>query len=125
MAKSSVDVLEKLRSSKIPSNVDYALSVQAGGNLVSPYAAYQEVHIYVSNRKAIEHFEKALRATEVPEDSVAVITYLVGELYRRIGEESYAHLWFDRVPEVAGQNPKAQWVIDLALQQKTDPKETL
>ena len=60
MAKSSVDVLEKLRSLKIPSSVDYALSVQAGGNLVAPYAAYQEVHMYVGNEKAREYLKKRL-----------------------------------------------------------------
>ena len=77
MARNSVDVLEKLRSSKIPSNVDYALSVQAGGNLVSPYAAYQEVHIYVSNRKVIEHFEKRmnLKSAEQGANLILMIPY--------------------------------------------------
>jgi DNA-binding Lrp family transcriptional regulator len=60
MATSSVDVLDKLRNLKIPSNVNYALSVQAGGNLVAPYAAYQEVHMYVGNEKALEYFRKQM-----------------------------------------------------------------
>jgi len=45
MAKSSVEVLENLRSLKIPSSVDYALSVQAGGNLVAPYSAEQGANL--------------------------------------------------------------------------------
>ncbi|MFC1859615.1 hypothetical protein ACFL9U_16530, partial [Thermodesulfobacteriota bacterium] len=40
MAASSADILEKLRRLNIPAGVDYALSVQAGANLVAPYAAF-------------------------------------------------------------------------------------
>lgn len=66
-ATSSVDVLEKLCGLKIPSGFDYALSVQAGGNLVAPYAAYHEVHMYVSNEKALAYFKKRmnLRSAEL------------------------------------------------------------
>ena len=77
MAKSSVDVLAKLRSLKIPSSVDYALSVQAGGNLVAPYAAFQEVHMYVSNQKALEYFEKRmnLRSAEQGANLILMLPY--------------------------------------------------
>jgi len=34
-----------------------------------------------------------------------------------------AHQWFDRVQEAADAVPDAQWLVDLAAQQKTNPKE--
>ena len=77
MATSSIDVLEMLRGLKIPSDVDYALSVQAGGNLVAPYAAYQEVHMYVSNEKALEYFKKRmnLRSAEQGANLILMLPY--------------------------------------------------
>lgn len=77
MAKSSVDVLAKLRSLKIPSSVDYALSVQAGGNLVAPYAAYQEVHMYVGDKKALEYFTKRmnLKSAEQGANLILMLPY--------------------------------------------------
>lgn len=77
MATSSDDVLDKLRILKIPSNIDYALSVQAGGNLVAPYAAYQEVHMYVSNKKALEYFVKRmnLKSAEQGANLILMLPY--------------------------------------------------
>lgn len=77
MAKSSVEVLEKLRGLKIPSSVDYALSVQAGGNLVAPYAAYQEVHMYVGDKKALKYFEKRmnLKSAEQGANLILMLPY--------------------------------------------------
>jgi hypothetical protein len=40
------------------------LSVQAGASLVAPYAAFQEVHIYVGNEKALGYFEKQLNLSK-------------------------------------------------------------
>jgi len=64
MAESSAEILEKLRSLDIPAVVDYALSIQAGASLVAPYAAFQEVHIYVGNEKALTYFEKQLNLSK-------------------------------------------------------------
>lgn len=77
-------------------------------------------------RLAIEHFEEALNKNEIDKSEVAKITYLIGELYRRIGDKRNANIWFDRVTEAAegdeGDEEK-QWLIDLAKQQKENPKE--
>lgn len=75
LAASSVDVLEKLRSLKIPDSIDYALSVQAGGNLVAPYAAFQEVHIYVGNEKALAYFEKRLNLRSAEQGANLVLMF--------------------------------------------------
>jgi len=83
MAKSSVEVLEKLRSLKIPSSVGYALSVQAGANLVAPYAAYQEVHLYVGNEKALEYLKKRLklRSAEQGANLILMLPYYKNSVF--------------------------------------------
>lgn len=74
-------------------------------------------------RQAISHFEEALQKQEVDEKQVAKITYLIGELYRHVGEKDQAREWFDRVPQAAGSSQENRWLIELAEQQKTNPKE--
>lgn len=75
-------------------------------------------------RLAARRFEEALDSYEgVAADERAVITYLVGELWRRIGDEKQAASWFDRV-EGEITDPVAQkWVLDSARQQKNAPRE--
>jgi hypothetical protein len=75
MAASSVDVLEEIRSLEIPAGVDYALSVQAGANLVAPYAAFQEVHVYVGNDKALAYFEKRLNLRSAEQGANVVLMF--------------------------------------------------
>ena len=75
-------------------------------------------------RKAAWAFEKSLESWDgVAREERAVLTYLVGELWRRVGDASKASEWFDRVPgeimDAAGQ----QWVIDAARQQRDCPRE--
>lgn len=43
------ELLEALRSAKLPENAIYALSLQAGAHLVDPYARFSEVHAYVQD----------------------------------------------------------------------------
>lgn len=67
-------------------------------------------------------YEKALAEADFPADGRAVYTYLVGELYRRVGDAREAGEWFDRVAGLV-TDPKQEWVVKLAEQQKTEPKE--
>jgi uncharacterized protein (DUF2225 family) len=53
----------------------------------------------------------------------AIVTYLVGELWRRIGDIKQANAWFDRVEQEVADVSTQQWVIDAARRQKTDPQE--
>ncbi len=76
-------------------------------------------------RHAIEHYETALREGTLPISEVAPVTYLIGELYRRVGETEEAARWFDRVPDAAAPLPAPQWLIDLAEAQKTNPRDVL
>jgi uncharacterized protein (DUF2225 family) len=75
-------------------------------------------------RHAAWAFERALGKYDgVGADERAVLTYLVGELWRRIGDLKQAEEWFDRVPGEVSDEASQQWVIAAALQQKTDPQE--
>jgi uncharacterized protein (DUF2225 family) len=80
-------------------------------------------------RKAAWMFAEALASFDgVPGEERAVLTYLVGELWRRIGDVPAAERWFDKVAgEVASSSPAgaaaAQWVVKAARQQREAPKE--
>jgi hypothetical protein len=79
-------------------------------------------------RKAAAMFAEALASFDgVPREERAVLTYLVGELWRRIGDLKMAAMWFDRVQGEVTSNgasaATAQWVVDAARQQRECPKE--
>ena len=75
-------------------------------------------------RHAAWRFTEALAAFDgVCAEERAVLTYLVGELWRRIGDEALARMWFERVPlEITEPNDQG-WVLDMAEQQREMPKE--
>ena len=73
--------------------------------------------------KALEYFERAIELKEISLSEIGVYTYLIGELHRRVGEIGAANIWFDRVAEATKGDPKQQWLVELAIQQKTNPKE--
>lgn len=75
-------------------------------------------------RKAAWMFEKALASFDgVTRDERAVLTYLVGELWRRVGDLEQARQWFDRVPCEVVDEQSQQWVLDAARQQRDCPRE--
>ena len=75
-------------------------------------------------RHAAWMFERALaRYDGVGRDERAVLTYLVGELWRRIGDLSQARDWFDKVSDEIVDDGSQHWVLSAAEQQRTDPQE--
>jgi hypothetical protein len=60
LAPDMKSILQRIRKIDIPRKVEYALSVQAGAELVAPHAVYKEVHMYVSDGEGIEFFKKEL-----------------------------------------------------------------
>jgi uncharacterized protein (DUF2225 family) len=74
-------------------------------------------------KKAIEYFTRALEKDEVKDYQIIFLSYLIGELYRRVGELENANFWFERVINVVGEDPNLQRMIKLADQQKNNPKE--
>jgi hypothetical protein len=59
----------------------------------------------------------------VPRDERAVINYLVGELWRRIGDAALAEAWFDRVRTEVVDGEAQQWIVEAADQQRDCPRE--
>jgi uncharacterized protein (DUF2225 family) len=75
-------------------------------------------------RHAAWRFTEALAAFDgVPSEERAVLTYLVGELWRRVGDPALARLWFDRVQIEIVDATDQSWVIEMATQQREGPKE--
>jgi len=75
-------------------------------------------------RHAAWMFERALaRYDGVAEEERAVLTYLVGELWRRVGDLCKARDWFDRVSDEVREDSSQRWILAAAEQQRTDPRE--
>jgi len=75
-------------------------------------------------RLAAWSFEDALRSYDgVGGEERAVLTYLVGELWRRVGEMEQARNWFDRVPDEVVDPVSQHWIVGAAEQQRTEPQE--
>ncbi len=75
-------------------------------------------------RHAAWMFERALEAYDgVARDERAVLTYLIGELWRRIGDLRAAERWFCRVPDEVIDPEGQRWVLDAARQQQEHPRE--
>jgi len=75
-------------------------------------------------RKAAWKFDEALGSFDgVARDERAVLTYLIGELWRRVGDTTLATTWFERVGSEIVDPQVQQWVLDAAKQQRDCPRE--
>jgi uncharacterized protein (DUF2225 family) len=75
-------------------------------------------------RLAARKFEEALTTWgSIQEDRRAVVTYLIGELWRRVGDTKRAVQWFDRVPSEIVAPLAQRWVLKAALVQRDKPRE--
>ena len=76
-------------------------------------------------REAIENFEGALAGNEIESESKATITYLVGELYRRVGEPETAATWFTAAIRLTASDRDGSFLAELARKQMTAPSEMI
>ncbi|MGH7618652.1 MAG: DUF2225 domain-containing protein [Gemmatimonadaceae bacterium] len=75
-------------------------------------------------RHAARSFEECLDAYDgVPRDERATLAYLVGELWRRIGDQARAKEWFERVANEVVDPYRQAWLLRLTKQQHHDPRE--
>src|SRR3954466_15833508 len=75
-------------------------------------------------RHAAWKFAEALAAYDtVPREERAILTYLIGELWRRVGDLGKSTLWFETVAGEVIDPHNQQWVMDAADQQKLNPRE--
>jgi uncharacterized protein (DUF2225 family) len=68
-------------------------------------------------RQAILHFEAALEDPDLGRDERAVITYLAGELYRRVGCFDFAQAMLARCSELEWPEEELGWLRPLVEQQ--------
>lgn len=75
-------------------------------------------------RLAGRMFEEVLTSYDgVPRDERAVLTYLVGELWRRVGDIETSTRWFESVSAEVTDAASQQWIVDAADQQRLNPRE--
>lgn len=75
-------------------------------------------------RKAAWKFAEALETFDgVGREERAVLTYLIGELWRRVGDGEMASNWFNRVDVEVTDTLAQRWVLDAARQQRDCPRE--
>jgi uncharacterized protein (DUF2225 family) len=75
-------------------------------------------------RAAAHRFAEALsQHGEIPPPERAVLTYLVGELWRRVGDSALAAEWFARVDDEIVDVADQAWVVVAARQQRDAPRE--
>jgi uncharacterized protein (DUF2225 family) len=76
-------------------------------------------------RHAAWAFEEALAETRFGDADAErpTLTYLVGELWRRVGDNAKAQEWFAKVPGAVTDLTTQKWVVDVARQQAESPRE--
>lgn len=75
-------------------------------------------------RRAAWAFEGALASWDgVAREERAVLTYLIGELWRRVGDRTKAADWLARVADEVLDESGQQWIVDAARQQSESPRE--
>jgi len=74
----------------------------------------------------ISCFKKALAENLILEkEEILTVKYLIGEIYRRIGNSDEAIKYYDSVILETENDEEFKKLHDLAMQQKTNPKELL
>lgn len=93
LAKRPEEIIAKLSEAEIPPGIPYALSLQAGSNLISPYAIFDSVHIYVQNQQAINYFKKQLEleGARQGENVVLMLPYYKHSVF--YGRQKAKELW--------------------------------
>jgi len=100
LADSPGEILDRLRDVEGHKSPPYALSFQAGANLVAPHSVYNEVHIYLRDENGRRFLERRLKLREVDKGANVILCY-----------PHYKHSAFHRIHKIDGL-----WVVsDLQL----------
>jgi hypothetical protein len=93
LAKRPEEIIARLSGADIPANISYALSLQAGSSLISPYAVFDSIHIYARNQQAINYFKKQLELEEARqgENVVLMLPYYKHSAF--YGRQKAKNLW--------------------------------
>ena len=75
-------------------------------------------------RQSVKYFEWELKDPKPGKKyECAVLFYLIGENYRRLGDTEKANKWFFKVPKMVRKERRNYWIAKLAKQQRKNPKE--
>jgi len=93
LGKSPDEIIDKVRDIDISERIQYAFGLQAGANLASPYAVYNEVHIYIPGRDSIEFFEKRLKLKQAQQGAnvIFLLPYYKQSVF--YGKQKIRGLW--------------------------------
>lgn len=72
---------------------------------------------------AADFLTMAVQKEEYDLASLAQATYLIGELYRRAGDGPKSDEWLRNAERLARPVPNLQWIFELAVQQRLNPRE--
>lgn len=75
LSKSPDEILNKIKKIDVPDKIKYALGLHAGANLISSYAVYNEVHIYINDMDNLKWFEKKLDLRKVEEGANVILLF--------------------------------------------------
>ena len=67
LSKGPDEILDKIKKLNIPEKLVYAFGFHSGANLISPYAVYNELHIYIQDENDIRWFSDNLNLRQVDE----------------------------------------------------------
>ncbi len=73
--------------------------------------------------KAAEYFERALSAGDTPKENLAIFTYLLGDIYRRLGEADKAKKWYGKVEQAIKENGGDPGILEFARRQLKEPSD--
>lgn len=93
LVKSPDEIIDKVHDVDISETVQYAFGLQAGAHLVSPYAVYNEVHIYIPTRDSIEFFEKRLKLKEAQQGANVIFLLPYYKHSAFYGKQQIRGLW--------------------------------
>ncbi len=65
LATSTAEILDRLRNLELPTDFNFALSLQAGVSLILPGAQFRTVHIYLEKEADVEYLEEPLMLSKV------------------------------------------------------------
>lgn len=75
LADNPGEILYRLRDVEGHKSLSYALSFQAGANLVAPHSVYNEVHIYLRDESGRKFLEQRLKLREVERGANVIFCY--------------------------------------------------
>jgi len=93
LGKGPDEIIGKVSHVNISNRIQYALGLHAGASLVSPYAVYNEVHIYVQDQKDIKWFVEKLKLREAKKGTnlIFLLPYYKHSVF--YGKQKIRGLW--------------------------------